>query len=364
MKIAAGVLALTFGIIGFFLLNQGRQSPKTTTVASVRQSVAIDLRTQDNTATLHAFALPGVRFTLDPSKVSFKARPYDQPNAPERHLDVTIGSPVYVPPEGAPLTGRLVEYAMPVTFHPSQPPGMYRVRLEAAPGFARSPDGTDLEYGDWSRSNATLSFNLWWPSEDNGDPNVEHARKELTGKNVYGYGAIDIGCPHWHNMYAASVPIKVSQVLREHGMVAEIWTGSTIHWGNDAALHFFAIDPLRVVVETPSAKAIGLGGSNQPTSNVSQCPALTLADFQIDAILSMRPPPVKNGPALKDLYSLKVGMTRVDVAWQRGYPNEFGDRADLDREPTWQYFDGPGDRYSVTFRNNRVISFTSQQGLP
>jgi len=359
VKIAAVVLVLAFGSIGFYLLDRGRQSPKITTVASAAQSVAIDLRTQDDVATLHAFALPGVAFTLDPSKVSFKGRPYDKPNAPAQHLDATIGSPVYVPPEGSPLTGRLVEYAMPVTFRPSQPPGMYHVELEAAPGFARSPEGTDLGYGDWSRSDATLSFNLWWPPEDNGDPGVENARKKLTGRNVYGYGGIDIGCPHWHNMHAASVTIKVSQVLREHGKVAELWTGSTIHWGNDAALHFFAIDPLRVVVEMPSAKAIGLGGSNQPTSDVLPCPALKLADFQIDRILSVQPPPVKSGPPPKDPYSLEVGMTRTDVAWLRGYPNELGDRAELDREPTWQYFDGPGDAYSVTFRNDRVISFTT-----
>ncbi len=364
MKIAAVVLALAFGSIGFFLIDRGRQSPKTITVASARQSVAIDLRTQDGVATLHAFALPGAPFTLEPSKISFKARPYDKPNAPEQHLDVTIGSPVYVPPEGQPLTGRLVEYAMPVTFHPSQSPGMYRVELEAAPGFARSPDGTDLEYGDWSRSDASLSFNLWWPPEDNGDPDFALVRKELTGKNVYGYGGIDIGCPHWHNMYAAAVPIKVSQVLRERGEVAELWTGSTIHWGNDAALHFFAIDPLRVVVERPSAKAIALGGSNQPTTDILPCPAIMLADFQVNAILSMERPPVKKAAALNDAYSLKVGMTRAAVAWLRGYPNEFGDRADLDREPTWQYFDGPGDGYSVTFRDNRVVSFTNPQGLP
>ncbi len=229
--------------------------------------------------------------------------------------------------------------------------------------FARSPDGAELKYGDWSSADSTLSFNLWWPNQDSTDPTIENVRKEISGKSVYGYGGIDISCPHWHKMYAATVPIAVHDVVRERGKV-ELWTGSTVHWGNDSALHFFAIDPLRMVVDIPSTKPIALGGSNQPTSDESPCPALVLADFQIDVILSTQPPSREATILLQRSYALSVGMTRAAVAWQRGYPNEFGDREQLDRENVWQYFDGPLDGYSITFADDRVVSFTKPQGMP
>lgn len=57
-------------------------------------------------------------------------------------------------------------------------------------------------------------------------------------------------------------------------------------------------------------------------------------------------------------------MTRADVAWQRGYLNEFGDREQLDRENVWQYLDAPLDGYSITFADDRVVSFTKPQGMP
>ena len=309
------------------------------------RTVAIDLREHDGIASLHAFALPGPRYRIDPSKLSFQARPFAEPAAALVPVEATIGSPVYVPPEGSPATGRLVEYAMPVVFWPSQPPGMYRVTLNAAPGFATSSDGAALGYGDWSRGGETLSFNLWWPDTRGADAALQRVRHRLAGRDVYGYGGIDVGCDRLHAIRGANVPIRVRDIVRDAGSVARLWTGSTAHWGNDAAPNFFALGPLRVVVDVP-------------------CSQLELADFQIDTTLSLQAPPkdVQAGDA--PFSPLERGMSRAAVAWRRGYPNALETRAQLDRQDVWKYFDGPGDGYSVIFRNGRVASFTRPSGLP
>lgn len=49
-------------------------------------------------------------------------------------------------------------------------------------------------------------------------------------------------------------------------------------------------------------------------------------------------------------------MTRDDVVWKLGYPNEIGTRERLRREPVWEYGAGTS-RYEIRFRD-RVSSFT------
>jgi hypothetical protein len=177
------------------------------------------------------------------------------------------------------------------------------------------------------------------------------------GKNVYGYGGVAIRCPNEVWYYSATTPLRVRSIDREHGQLVRLETGTTTHWGGDWAPHFSTLEPLRIVVEKPSARPWGWGGGGQ-SSSAEPCPTIILADWQVDVTLSLRSPPtMPNDPDKAS--AIYIGMSRDDVAWRRGYPNEFGDRATLEREETWTYSPDIKDQYTVTFRNNRVVSFTT-----
>ncbi len=250
-----------------------------------------------------------------------------------------------------------------VSFHaPPGRPGFYRVALQAEPGFASTRSGSVLPYGDWSRADATLHFNMWWPHDTYGDSSLARMRRRWVGKNMYGFGGIALGCqPKWLNIYNAATPVRVRAVVRDRGQVEELWTGTTVHWGNDAARRFFAMSPLRFIVERPIAKPLGFGGSTQRTSE--RCPAVVLADWQVSEMFSSVPPP-KSISVQNIGTPLRIGMSRADVVWLNGFPNEFGDRVALLSQRVWAYDDGPGDAYHVTFRNGRVAAFTKPVGLP
>jgi hypothetical protein len=318
----------------------------------------MDLRGDyDGRVTLHAFSLgppAGVSYVIDASKLTFTAQRYGRPDDPGEPVDITVGSPVFVPPlavEG------LREYSMPVTFGgPPNGPGMYDVTLHAAEGFARTQsDGTPLRFGDWSRAAARWHVLVYWPDERSGDATLRRLSDRLAGTTVYGYGGITIECqPRFVNSFDAHVGVHVRKLIRDTGTAQQLWMGSG-SGSLDSATNFFAVDPLRILVDVPDAKPRGSGGNTIAPDD--RCPKISLADWQVDLTLSTRPPPASLPDDRGGVGFIKPGMSRADVVWRLGYPPEFATREEINRETTWTYDYGPRDETRVEFRDDRVTSY-------
>ena len=323
----------------------------------------MDLREHDGVLALHAFSF-GLAYTIDQSKLSFVARPYENAQVAEVPIDVTLGPPIYVPPVGAGSSPdqRLKEYAMTATFHgPPGPPGMYDVVLHAAPDFAKTESGANLPFGDWSRPKQTWHVAMWWPDTRNGDSSLREAQRRFAGRDVYGYGGILIGCPNRFDSYPADTPIRVRGIVRDVAQIEELWPGSTVSGSDEMAPHFFAAEPLRLLVEKPAAKPLSSGGSSG--QSVERCPALVRADWQLGLTISTIAPP-RLAPIAGLYPQFRVGMTRDEVAWRFGYPRSFADLATIRSAATWNYDGSPFNSFSVTFRNDRVSSFTPAREMP
>lgn len=318
----------------------------------------MSLYTQDGLASLLASSL-GESYILDPAKLSFVAWPHGSHSAP-LPLTATIGAPSYIPPDGSgvPAECRLKEYALRVSFGEAPgPPGLYDVELQTADGFAKTDRGVSLPYRDSSRfPESRLLGTISWPRDP--DVTLARARAEFVGRNVYGYGGISIACPHWSNAYEFNVPVLIRAVERDTGQLEDLSTGP--------ATDFFAVSPLRFVVDVPSIQPLAQGGTsgdsrNEPGSG--SCPGFVLADWQVDRTIGLSPPPVPFDPSRdvrrNSFYpEIAVGMTRDDVAWRIGYPSDFADRAAIDRESVWTYEQPPPGGFTVTFRDGKVIAFT------
>jgi hypothetical protein len=325
------------------------------------QSVAIDLRTRDGVPMLHAFTL-GEEAVIDPNKLAFTARPYDDPNASPLPLNVTIGKPIFVPPQsGVSRRGKpMYEYAMNAIFHgPPGPPGMYQVTLHAAPGFALTASGNALPFGDWSHPPAPWHENVWWPDTRDDDASLHRAQQQYAGHDVYGYGGILVGCPNSFDIYPAATPVRVTDVVRDVNQVEELWTGTTAGGGDDGSPHFFAVEPLRLLLQKPTAKPYATGGSSG--FSFERCPALVRADWQLEVTISTNPPPRIPETDLP-FPPLRQGLSRDDVAWRIGFPRSFNGLAAFRSADVWTYDGSPYNTFSVTFRNGTVDSFTKPGG--
>ncbi len=301
--------------------------------------------------------------TLDTSKLRLFARPHVNGNRIRRERRVaasigqaqttsseivkTIDSPQYVQ-----------SFSIPVKLSgPPGPPGIYDVWARALDGFATKRDGTPVSLAQ--RFTAAYPEQVWWPDESGNDRELVRLRKELVGRFIYGYGHIAISCPpSWTKFYAPSTPIRVRSIAREHGHITWLGTGSAASdsYPFVSGAPFIAFDPLLIVVEEPSSARYPPTGENHGVGGAAgPCPGFKLADWQVDTTLSLLPPPAGIGP---EFAALRVGMTRDEVIWTRGYPNEVGTRAALRGEPTWHYGVGLG-RSTVTFIKNRVAAFTT-----
>lgn len=111
----------------------------------------------------------------------------------------------------------------------------------------------------------------------------------------------------------------------------------------------YAFDPIQISFSLPHEKPIG-----EPYRIVgSSCskPRLSLADFQVDVTVSMRPP-----PAQSIVRSLRIGMTREAVIWSRGYPWEIGERSTLLHLAKWTYGVGVSV-LTVSFSREDFVTF-------
>ena len=331
------------------------------------QSVSFDLRVRDGVPTLHAFSF-GAPYTVDPSRIAFTATLRGDPAATAVPLAIKLRAPALVPPVGVGdhrLQGDQKQqvYSMSVDFPgPPGKPGMYDVVLHAKRGFAATSGGTDLPFGDWSRPGIQRwQIVAWWPDTRGGDSHLRDAQRRFAGHNVYGYGGIVIGCPNAFETYTAATPVRVREVVRDRGQVEELWPGTTISGGDDMAPHFFAVEPLRLLVERPAAKPQGIGGSSGST--IERCPAIVLADWQLDVTLSLSPPPPMR--ALRGAYPAIVqGMTRDEVAWRIGYPRQFKNFEEVRRTDRWEYAGSPFNSFWIAFRDGRVSRFSPPPQQP
>jgi hypothetical protein len=324
------------------------------------QTVTVELAEQDGAFAVSMFSF-GKPFTADPSKLHFTVRSLERKGAQPAPFDASVGAPVldrsFVQAQPA---GTMTVFHLPVAFR-ARPalPGMYDIAVQFDSGFAQYEDGTSVP----AESPERAHWNVYWPDERDGDAGLRETRAQLAGKIAYGYGGVVLSCGGASfNMYLADVGFRVRSVERRRGVVMRLWTGSTTQHGNDAAYWFFAVDPLAIRAESPSAHAFATGGSTQPVGN-APCPGLTLADpWHAGVTLSTTPPPPL--PAGYDQFVIAVGMSRADVAWRRGYPQGYFRREELDAQDVWSYFAAIPDNYTVTFRNDRVVSFTTARGLP
>jgi hypothetical protein len=327
------------------------------------QSVTFDLRVRDGVPTLHAFSF-GAPYTVDPSRIAFTATRRGDPAATAVPLALKLGAPALVPPVGVGnQSGRSQDYSMSLDF-PGLPgePGMYDVVLHAKRGFAATNDGAELPFGDWSRPGIQRwQIVAWWPDTRAGDLHLREAQRRFAGRDVYGYGGIVIGCPNAFETYSAATPVHVREVVRDRGQVEELWTGTTVSGGDEMAPHFFAVEPLRLLVDRPAAKAQGIGGSSGST--VERCPAVVLADWQLDVTLSLSPPLPRmlsgTHPA-----PLRTGMTRDEVAWRNGYPRQFESLDAVRRSDRWEYAGSPFNSFWIEFRDGRVSRYSPQAEQP
>lgn len=324
------------------------------------QTATVSLAEQDGGFAVSVFSF-GKPYTLDPSKLHFTVRSVDREGAGPVPFAADIGAPVldraFVQ---AQPHGTMTVFHVPVAFR-TRPalPGMYAVTVDTATGFARDHDGAELP----TERQFPANWNVYWPDERDGDAGLRAARAQLAGKIAYGYGGVVLSCGDASaKFYLADVGFHVRGVERRRGTLTRLWTGSSTHWGNDAAYWFFAVDPLAILADYPAAKPIGINGSTQRAGN-APCPGVTLADpWQVSVTLTTTPPPPL--PAGYDQFTIAVGMSRADVAWRRGYPQGYFTREALDAQDVWSYFEAIPDDYTVTFRNGRVVSFTAPRGLP
>jgi hypothetical protein len=334
-----------------------RKVPRTV-VTPPPQSASFNLGAQDG-AFLVSVSSFGKKYTVDRTKVHFTVRSLEGRGGARTSLHAEVGDPVFdrsVDQDQG--SGTVTGYHLPIAF-PDRPehPGMYDVAVVADSGFARYNDGSVL------RTEGASHVNVYWPDDMGDDAGLRTAKAVLENHTVYGYGGIELSCGAASSKtYLANVGVAVQSVERRHGAVQQLWTGALPSWGNDAAYSFFAVDPLAVKATYPSAASFGSGSSSAPAGD-APCPGFLLADpWQLDVTLTAtKPPPLPGG---SDQYTIAFGMSRADVAWRRGYPQGYATRAVMNGRSVWAYEDGPGDAYTVTFRDGRVVAFTVPPGLP
>ena len=357
LNVVAGALCLWGSAV--LMAARAQQSPGVSsgpTPAPVnrplKQLVSIALRADGGATTLHAYSF-GDAYAIDSAKLHFIARRRGTANAPSVELKANVGTAAFVTPD--PRISRsgkgYDEYSIPVRFERS--PGMdglYDVELRADPGFARTASVT-LELGDPNRQRAQWHAVFWWPPAS-AEAGLADLRRRIAGKDTYWYGGVALGCATWSSGFGPNVPVRVLRIERETGQVALLGTGSTMLWGNGPS--FYSFDPLRIILEEPHATPLffGSGGwGGAAADKKSACPAIVLADWQIESILSTDPPPLGIGRK-----PVAVGMSRDQVAWTAGYPTGFDNVATMQRANSWSYEGGPKNSQAFEFKNDRVVS--------
>ncbi len=229
------------------------------------------------------------------------------------------------------------------------------------PGFRQRNVVEELTLG--SRPAGIQS--VFVPDEAHGDPVLASVRKRFAGRTAYGFGGVVLACePDWENFYAADVPFVVRDVVRDRGTVT-LGTGTTTAWSPFGESRFDAVDPLRFIVTLPRTKPFGSNGGDgrsvSPGTPSAGCPALVLADWQVDrTITTSTPPRLRFGDPPGRFRDVRIGEPRAEVAWKLGYPTGFEPLAAVHIAPTWHYDRVMLERFDVSFGHDRVVSVTDR----
>lgn len=298
------------------------------------------------------------RVDLDVTKLRLFARRHDGggETAPTCSLSIRFRGPA------AEIPGQHQSFSIPVAFDALPGlPGIYDIWATTNAGFATTNDGRSIplfKNGAFSASSPTVVF---WPDESHEDRELAAIRRRFVSHDVYGFGRVAISCrPDFTLFYDATTPVRVRSIERERGRVTYVGTGPEASAPYVNGTGFVAFDPLLFVVDEPSgARYTPLGRNAGVGGSPTQCPAIELADFQVETTLALRPSPLSAEEAEAPR---RVGMTRTAVIWSHGYPNEIGSRAEILANPVWDYGVGLG-RYKIRFAHQRIASFTKPSTL-
>lgn len=327
------------------------------------QTVSIEAYTRNGGAYLEIFSY-GVRYTVDPTRLVFAVRRRGVAGAQPAPFAVRLRTPHIVRDEldreGSGSGVRVFEADAEFP-RASSLAGMYDVTLDAAPDFARTGGGAALPVTTFASNGGTIA--VWYPAE-HAAVDLAALQRRFVGRDAYAYGGIAMGCADSSKGYLAATPLRVRTIARAAGRVEYLGTGSTLRW--DGSASFFAVDPLRIVFVPPQAKPFftGSGGWGGASTDRDACPAIDLADWQVDETLATEPPPPGIG---RDPYTgptPHVGMTRGEIAWILGFPTIFDDRAGALSRSVWPYAGHAPFASSVTFDGDRVAAYDPPGRLP
>ena len=232
------------------------------------------------------------------------------------------------------------------------------VGCDRRPGFRERNVVEQLTLGSRPAGMQTV----YVPDEAHGDRVLASVRRRFAGRTAYGFGGVVLACePRWENFYAADVPFVVRDVVRDRGTTT-LGTGTTTAWSPNGESRFDAVHPLRFIVTLPRTKPFGRNRSGgNPGTRAGACPALVLADWQVDrTITTSAPPSLRFGDPPGRRRDVRIGETRADVAWKLGYPTGFEPLATVQTAPTWHYDRVALERFDVSFRHDRVVSVTDR----
>lgn len=329
------------------LLALGAQAP----YAQPGQDARIAIETVNGALRLRVFSCCRP-FTVDPRALRFTVRAYDgfrlDPNAPVRPVEVRLG-PMARQSDLGPQTQHA--YVIPIVVVAPARPGMYELSVDAAPGFARAEDGAALPEHRFPVVGIG-AIAAWWPDDRVDDAGLRDVRARFQNRVVHGYGGLALACPTWGTQVGPETGISVGSVNREVGSAAVLTTGAT--WSGDVAFHFLAFDPLALHL----VNAIGSSPRLLPPCDL----ALRFADpWHVDTSLTTARPPRL---ARSNDFPVRVGMSRNEVVWRRGYPNAYGTVASFRAQDHWDYISPTPFSWSVTFAHDRVVEVHPPGRLP
>lgn len=339
-------------VMGFALLAGTHAS---SSIAQGRSDVRIAFQTDEGQSRLEVFSGP-VPFVIDLHALRFTVRAYDgfrpDPTAPALPIHVELG-----PPVAEPNSGLRPAYRIAITVAAPPRPGMYELSAETLPGFARTANGDELPARRFLNAGIGTIV-AWWPDVRGGDPGLRDVRTRFANRAVHGYadGNIPLQCPNWGTAVGPA-GARIGAVVREIGHAEILHPGTT--WGGDVGPQFLAFDPL----------ALRVVGGPEPPPLPSPLPALIPCDFALHfadpwhvdtTITTAAPPRLSPGQG----FAIRPGMSRDEVIWRAGYPNEFGTAAQLRAENEWRYISPTPFSWSVTFAHDRVVHVDPPGRLP
>jgi hypothetical protein len=322
-----------------------------TTQAGMPQTSDVRIAFGVSDGALHLEVFSSAPFTIDPVALHFTLRPYRDftvdDAARAAPAPATLGTPVL---GGVPLRPA---YDIPVSVAPPPKWGMYQLSAETDPGFARTNDGKPLPVTRFPAA-AIGAIAAWWPDERDGDPRLRATQRRFTGRIAHAYGAAARFCdkPHasWGTGYLAQTPLHVEAVTRERGRVALLQVGAG---SGDYAFRFLAFDPIALRIASPS----------EVPPPFQPCPfVLRYADpWHVDTALSLAAPPAFGA---QQGFAVRPGMSRDEVVWRMGYPDQYGTVASFRAQDRWTYVEPAPFAWWVQFKNDRVVEVHPPGDLP